>query len=137
MHPDGREGPSGAPFFFLKTHREGGERIPKERAPAKASQSTDVSYGESGWAHGKQQFPTMEGVRCIGPNKTHMTQQLAISKNIITMADLQQRFGIVPSQDDQFFREWSSHLTTLTPTETKALDQIKARFDHPRNQGAS
>ena len=64
-----------------------------------------------------------------------MTQQLAISKNIITMADLQQRFGVVSSQDDQFFSEWSSNLPALTATETDALDQIKARFDRHRNQG--
>ena len=64
-----------------------------------------------------------------------MTQQLAISKNIITMADLQQRFGIVSSQDAQFFTEWSDNLPALTPAETEALDQIKARFDRHRNQG--
>ena len=63
-----------------------------------------------------------------------MTQQLAISKNI-TMADLQQRFGIVSSQDDQFFSEWSNNLPALTATETDALDQMKARFDRHRNQG--
>lgn len=64
-----------------------------------------------------------------------MTQQLAISKNIITMADLQQRFGVVSSQDEQFFSEWSNNLPALTSTETDALDQIKAQFDRDRNQG--
>ena len=64
-----------------------------------------------------------------------LNNQLAISKNIVTIADLQERFGIVSSQDDQFFSEWSNNLPALTSTETEALDQIKARFDRHRNQG--
>ena len=64
-----------------------------------------------------------------------MTQSLAISKNILTMAAVQQRFGIVPSSDEQFFSEWLSNLPELVPAETEALDQIKARFDRHRNQG--
>lgn len=64
-----------------------------------------------------------------------MTRQLAISKNIITMANLQQRFGIVSSQDEQFFTEWSHNLPALTASETDVLDQIKTRFDRHRNQG--
>jgi hypothetical protein len=65
-----------------------------------------------------------------------MTQSLAISKTILTMAALQQRFGVVPSQDSQFFAEWASNLPELTPVETAALDQMKARFLRHRNQGS-
>ena len=64
-----------------------------------------------------------------------MAQQLAISKNIIMMADLQERFGVVPNQDEDFFSEWAKDLPVLTSTEKDALDQIKARFDRHRNQG--
>ncbi|HIK44911.1 MAG TPA: type I restriction endonuclease subunit R [Leptolyngbyaceae cyanobacterium M65_K2018_010] len=64
-----------------------------------------------------------------------MTQSLAISKHILTMAAVQQRFGLVPSSDPQFFSEWASALPELTPTEINTLDQIKARFDRHRNQG--
>ncbi len=52
------------------------------------------------------------------------------------MAALQQRFGIVPSSDPQFFSEWFNNLPPLTLGETEALDQIKARYDRHRNQGA-
>jgi hypothetical protein len=65
-----------------------------------------------------------------------MPESLAISKTILTMAALQQRLGIVPSQDQEFFAEWSSHLPELASVETDALDQIKARFDRHRNRGA-
>jgi hypothetical protein len=65
-----------------------------------------------------------------------MPESLAISKTILTMAALQQRFGIVPSSEQQFFPEWSSHLPELTPAEIDALDRMKARFDRHRNRGA-
>ena len=64
-----------------------------------------------------------------------MAQSLAISKNILTMAAVQQRFGIVPSPDQQFFSEWASNLPELAPAEIDTLDQIKGRFDRHRNQG--
>ena len=64
-----------------------------------------------------------------------MTQSIAISKNILTMAAVQQRFGIVPSSDQQFFSEWTDNLPEITPAETNTLDQIKARFDRHRHQG--
>lgn len=64
-----------------------------------------------------------------------MTQSLAISKNILTMAAVQQRFGIVPSSDPSFFLEWNQNLPALTSEEIDTIDQIKARFDRHRNQG--
>lgn len=64
-----------------------------------------------------------------------MTQTLAISKTILTMAALQQRFGVVPSSDADFFSEWTTDLPNLTIAEIQTLDQIKARFDRHRNQG--
>lgn len=65
-----------------------------------------------------------------------MRQSLAISKNILTMAAVQQRFGVVASSDQQFFSEWFSNLPELVPTEIDTLNQIKARFDRHRNQGS-
>ncbi len=64
-----------------------------------------------------------------------MLQSLAISKNILTMAAVQKRFGIVPSPDPKFFAEWVNDLPELTSLEIDTLDQIKARFDRHRNQG--
>ena len=64
-----------------------------------------------------------------------MTQGLAISKTILTMAAPQQRFGVVSSQNQQFFVEWAENLPELTPVEIDTINQIKARFDRYRNQG--
>jgi hypothetical protein len=65
-----------------------------------------------------------------------MTQSLAISKTILTMAAVQQRFGLVPSSDPQFFSEWVSNLPELAPAEIDTIDQIEVRFDRHRNQGS-
>ncbi len=65
-----------------------------------------------------------------------MPQTLAISKTVLNMATLQQRFGIVASLDADFFTEWAQDLQPLTSEETIELDQIKARFDRHRNQSA-
>lgn len=65
-----------------------------------------------------------------------MTQNLAISKTILSTAELQKRFGIVPSQDDQFFPEWFVDLPSLSVEDITTLDQIKSRFDRHRHQGA-
>ena len=64
-----------------------------------------------------------------------MTQSLAISKNILTMAAVQQRFGVVPSSDPAFFLEWYQDLPELTQADIETLDQVKARFDRHRHQG--
>ena len=58
-----------------------------------------------------------------------------MSKTILTMAALQERFGVIPSQDQQLFSEWATNLPDLTPVEIDTLNQIKARFDRHRNQG--
>ncbi|NJL85155.1 MAG: type I restriction endonuclease subunit R [Leptolyngbyaceae cyanobacterium SM1_1_3] len=63
-----------------------------------------------------------------------MTQTLAISKTILTMAALQQRFGVVASQEQQFFAEWAENLPELLSAEIATLDQIKARFERHRNR---
>ncbi len=52
------------------------------------------------------------------------------------MAELQQRFGIVPADSDQFFTEWYQGLPKLSAQEIETLEQIKGRFDRHRNQGS-
>lgn len=65
-----------------------------------------------------------------------MTRAIAISKTVISMAELQQRFGIFPADSDQFFREWYQGLPKLSAQEIETLEQIKGRFDRHRNQGS-
>ena len=64
-----------------------------------------------------------------------MTQSLAISKTITNMAQLQERFTLIPADSDRFFPEWHENLPELTETERAFLDKIKRRFIRHRLQG--
>ena len=46
-----------------------------------------------------------------------MNKTRPISKTITTLADLEQRFNLSPTTDDQFFPEWQQNLPDLTPVE--------------------
>ena len=57
-----------------------------------------------------------------------MIKTLAISKTIITLADLQERFNLSPTTDDQFFLEWQQNLPDLNAVKLETIDQIYNRF---------
>ena len=64
-----------------------------------------------------------------------MVQTYPISKTITTLADLEERFKLSPTENDLFFREWQQDLPDLTSQEQETLDQIKHRFLRHRKQG--
>ncbi|NET37347.1 MAG: type I restriction endonuclease subunit R [Cyanothece sp. SIO1E1] len=64
-----------------------------------------------------------------------MTQALAISKTITSMAQLQERFTLLPAEHDGFFTEWYEDLPELAKAERAFLDKIKHRFVRHRQQG--
>ena len=57
-----------------------------------------------------------------------MAQTIAIEKNITTLNQLQVRFNLKRSHDDQFFTEWFDGLSELTDLEKQALDGIKQQY---------
>jgi len=65
-----------------------------------------------------------------------MIQTYPISKTITTLADLERRFKLSPTDNDLFFREWQQDLPDLTEQERETLEQIKKRFDRHRKQGS-
>ncbi|MBW4636262.1 MAG: type I restriction endonuclease subunit R [Iphinoe sp. HA4291-MV1] len=65
-----------------------------------------------------------------------MVQTRAISKTINTLVDLKERFNLVPTQDDDFFLEWTQDLPELTDQEIKILEQIQSRFYRHRERGS-
>ncbi len=65
-----------------------------------------------------------------------MIKTLPISKTITTLADLEQRFNLSPTTDDQFFTEWQQNLPDLTPVELETIDQIYNRFLRHRKSSA-
>jgi hypothetical protein len=64
-----------------------------------------------------------------------MTATRPIAKTILSLADLDQRFGLNLTIDPQFFPEWQSPLPDLTTLEQTTLDRLLARFASHRYQG--
>jgi len=65
-----------------------------------------------------------------------MLQTYPISKIITTFADLEQRFRLSPTNNQQFFSEWQQNLPNLTVQEQQTLEQIKQRFERHRKRGS-
>ena len=65
-----------------------------------------------------------------------MVQTYPISKTITTLADLEQRFNLIPTDNDLFFQEWQQGLPQLTTQEKETLDQIKRRFLRHRKRSS-
>jgi len=64
-----------------------------------------------------------------------MVKTLAISKSITTMEEIEQKFNLLPTSNDQFFTEWFQELPELTDEEKLALDKIHQRFFRHRKRG--
>lgn len=64
-----------------------------------------------------------------------MVQTLAISKAITTIADIEERFNLTPTDNEQFFTEWFQDLPELTDDEKASLDKVRHRFSRHRRRG--
>jgi hypothetical protein len=64
-----------------------------------------------------------------------MTRTLAIEKNITTLNQLQAKFNLRRTDDDQFFSEWFEGLSELTEKEKQSLDVIKQQYFYQRADG--
>lgn len=58
-----------------------------------------------------------------------------IRDKITTLTDLKDRFGIVQTQANDFFTEWTQHLPVLTAPEQQSIDRLKQRYDYQRRDG--
>lgn len=64
-----------------------------------------------------------------------MVQTLAISKAITTIADVEEKFNLTPTDDKQFFTEWFQDLPELTDEEKITLDKVRHRLSRHRRRG--
>ena len=48
----------------------------------------------------------------------------------IELYQLQEKFGLQPTDDDQFFREWQDNLPELSAQEKWELDEVKKDYFH-------
>jgi len=51
-----------------------------------------------------------------------------ISANRVTLADLEERYGLSLTTQEDFFTEWRVNLPSLTELEQQSLDRVKANF---------
>lgn len=59
----------------------------------------------------------------------------AITEAIKTLAEAEQRFDLIRTEDDAFFLEWQTALPVLSPSETTDLDELRQRYLYQRSEG--
>ncbi len=64
-----------------------------------------------------------------------MTQTKAITDAIATLTDVENRFGFVRIEDEQFFPEWCEELPAITETDKENLDVLRRRYIYQRSYG--
>ncbi|NET37306.1 MAG: type I restriction endonuclease subunit R [Cyanothece sp. SIO1E1] len=64
-----------------------------------------------------------------------MPQALPISKRIVSMGQLRQRFPLLQADNDQFFTEWHQNLPELTEADITTLNKYYHRYLRHRDQG--
>lgn len=59
----------------------------------------------------------------------------AITESVKTLADAEQRFDLLRTEDDTFFFEWQTDLPELSTTERSDLDVMRQRYLYQRSEG--
>ena len=65
-----------------------------------------------------------------------MSQVLAISENITTFRQVEQKLGLFLSDEPDFFSEWSEELPALTAVERSRLDEVRQNYLYQISDGA-
>ncbi len=64
-----------------------------------------------------------------------MSQTVAITEAITTLAEAEQRFGLQRNEDDNFFTEWRQDLPALTAADVTLLADLRRRYVDHRSTG--
>ncbi|MEM8642805.1 MAG: type I restriction endonuclease [Cyanobacteria bacterium P01_G01_bin.54] len=64
-----------------------------------------------------------------------MVASKGVREVITTLQDVHQRLGLVQTQSNDFFTEWTDELPTLTAQEQVRIDRLKQRYDYHRADG--
>ena len=64
-----------------------------------------------------------------------MIQSVAISEKMLTLNQIQAKFGFERTEQDSFFTEWQSELPVMTTSDKERLDQVKRNYLYQRSQG--
>jgi hypothetical protein len=64
-----------------------------------------------------------------------MIEKTAITEVIKSLAEVEARFGLSRTEDENFFPEWCEDLPSITDSEKTALDLVRQRFVYHRKDG--
>jgi hypothetical protein len=64
-----------------------------------------------------------------------MSQTIAITEAITTIAEAEQRFSLSRNEDVNFFTEWQQNLPELTDVDRTLLDDLQRRYIYHRSAG--
>lgn len=64
-----------------------------------------------------------------------MVTSKGVIEVITTLNDLQQHLGLLQTENDRFFSEWTEALPTLSPQEQTSINRLKQRYDYHRADG--
>ncbi|MBH8565271.1 type I restriction endonuclease subunit R [Nostoc sp. CENA67] len=64
-----------------------------------------------------------------------MTLISAITEAIPSLTDAHTRFGLIRTEDEQFFTEWYEELPKITEAEKTSLDVLRRRYLYHRGEG--
>ncbi|MFN6475380.1 type I restriction enzyme HsdR N-terminal domain-containing protein [Nostoc sp. DedQUE07] len=64
-----------------------------------------------------------------------MTQTAAIAEAITTLQDVENRFGFVRVENEQFFPEWYEELSEITEAQKASVDVVRRRYLYHRAGG--
>ncbi|HLO51937.1 MAG TPA: hypothetical protein VK211_26240 [Kamptonema sp.] len=59
-----------------------------------------------------------------------MVTTIGVRETIKSLNDLQAKFNLTQTEDDQFFTEWYENLPEITDAELTALERIKQRYNY-------
>ena len=64
-----------------------------------------------------------------------MVTSKGVTEVITTLNDLQQHLGLLQTENDEFFSEWTEAFPTLSPPEQTRVNRLKQRYDYHRADG--
>ncbi|MFB2835143.1 type I restriction endonuclease [Floridanema evergladense] len=64
-----------------------------------------------------------------------MSKTISIGENIISLEQVEEKFNLFQSENDDFFTEWYENLAEVTDSEKQALDKVKSRYIYHRKSG--
>ena len=78
---------------------------------------------------------TQNMLQCDRVLRNYMLKTVAVTKAIVSLNDVRDRFGLREATDDRFFPEWQENLPEIDRDDRAVLDRLKARYFYYADAG--